>query len=199
MASNSAKPKVIFVLGGPGAGKGTICARLVEEFGVVHLSAGDLLRAERQSGSPHGELIEQYIVEGKIVPVQITVNLIKNAMEREIAVGKSVFLVDGFPRDQQNVEGWHEVMGDFAEIAFVLFLDCPEDVMEQRLLNRGVSSGRSDDNIESIRKRFHTYVASTTPIIRHFETQGLVRHVISNRTVEEVYADCRAVVAPLFA
>jgi UMP-CMP kinase len=63
------KPKVLFVLGGPGAGKGTQCARLVEDFGFVHLSAGDLLRAERDSGSPDGEMITQFINEGKIVPV----------------------------------------------------------------------------------------------------------------------------------
>ena len=71
------KPQVVFVLGGPGAGKGTQCERIVSNFGFVHLSAGDLLREERTSGSKDGELIENYIKEGKIVPVEITINLIK--------------------------------------------------------------------------------------------------------------------------
>lgn len=96
------------MLGGPGAGKGTQCARLVEDYGFIHLSAGDLLRAERDSGSPDGEMITQFINEGKIVPVEVTVNLIKKAMARS---GGSKFLVDGFPRNQNNLDGWFNTMG----------------------------------------------------------------------------------------
>ena len=103
------RPKVLFVLGGPGAGKGTQCARLVADYGFVHLSAGDLLRAERDSGSPDGAMITQFINEGKIVPVEVTVNLIKKAM---VQSGGSKFLVDGFPRNQSNLEGWFTTMGD---------------------------------------------------------------------------------------
>ena len=184
------KPTVIFVLGGPGAGKGTQCAQLVAEFGCSHLSAGDLLREERKSGSKNGELIQSYIDQGKIVPVEITVNLIKNAINRDLATGKSVFLVDGFPRDEQNVRGWNEVMGDFCELAFVYFFDCPEAVMEKRLLSR--NEGRSDDNIDTVRKRFRTYADSTFPIISAFKERGLVRHIIADRSVAEVYAETRA-------
>lgn len=141
------KPSVLFVLGGPGAGKGTQCAKLVEEFGYVHLSAGDLLREERASGSPDAELIESFIREGKIVPVsglsrqlagvvavarcccskllllphhpvpaclvhlqvEITVKLLKKAMTKS---GGSKFLIDGFPRNHDNLDGWHRVVGD---------------------------------------------------------------------------------------
>jgi UMP-CMP kinase len=87
--------KVVFVLGGPGSGKGTNCARIVEEFGYVHLSAGDLLRAERASGSELADMINTYINEGKIVPAEVTVSLLKAAMEK--SESKS-FLIDGFPR-----------------------------------------------------------------------------------------------------
>ena len=97
------------MLGGPGAGKGTQCANLVSDYGFVHLSAGDLLRAERDSGSPDGEMITQFINEGKIVPVEVTVNLIKKAMAQS---GGSKFLIDGFPRNQNNLEGWFTTMGD---------------------------------------------------------------------------------------
>merc|ERR1719410_3239303 len=98
------KPNVVFVLGGPGAGKGTQCANLVNEFGLVHLSAGDLLRAERNSGSKDAELINNYIKEGKIVPVAITVGLIKKAMNNLMSnEGKYVFIIDGFPRNYDNL------------------------------------------------------------------------------------------------
>jgi hypothetical protein len=95
------KVACFFVLGGPGSGKGTNCARLVKEYGFVHLSAGDLLRAERDSGSPNGELINNIILKGEIVPVEITVNLIKKAVEKAGGASKK-FLIDGFPRNEDN-------------------------------------------------------------------------------------------------
>lgn len=128
------KPVVVFVLGGPGAGKGTQCEKIVEEYGYTHLSAGDLLRAERKSGSEKGQMIEEYIKEGKIVPVEVTVKLLMDAIE---ASGGQRFLVDGFPRNANNLAGWHRVVGDSLDVAGVLLYDCPEEVMEARLLERG--------------------------------------------------------------
>eukprot|EP00002_Diphylleia_rotans_P008717 TRINITY_DN18721_c0_g1_i1.p2 TRINITY_DN18721_c0_g1~~TRINITY_DN18721_c0_g1_i1.p2 ORF type:complete len:200 (-),score=41.12 TRINITY_DN18721_c0_g1_i1:294-893(-) len=191
--TSSPKPRVVFVLGGPGAGKGTQCENIVRDFGFVHLSAGDLLRAERaNAASQYGELIETYIREGKIVPVEITVQLLKNAM---VASGGDKFLVDGFPRNVNNVEGWNSVMGDSATVEFVLFFDCPEAVMEARLLKRGETSGRSDDNIESIRKRFRTYINETMPVIEHFAKDGKVHQIDSTPTVEEVYVKVQEIFA----
>lgn len=184
------KPQVIFVLGGPGAGKGTQCARMVEEFGFVHLSAGDLLRAERSSGSKNAELINDYIKRGAIVPVEITVSLIKAAMQKAIQEeDKFNFLIDGFPRNANNQEGWNNVMGSFVHVRFVLFFDCPEDVMEKRCLHRGLTSGRVDDNIESIKKRFLTYIGETRPIIEMYEKLGKVRQISSIPEVDEVYGE----------
>ena len=120
-------PKVWFVLGGPGAGKGTQSLLLNERKGYIHLSAGDLLRAERDSGSENGDLINEIIKRGDIVPVEITVNLLKTAME-EKGWG-STFLIDGFPRNEDNVRGWTEVIGDSAEVKGVLFFDVDEEVM----------------------------------------------------------------------
>ena len=97
---------VIFVLGGPGSGKGTNCSRLSKEYGFAHLSAGDLLREERnRPGSEYSELIERYISEGKIVPMEITIALLKNAMERSSA---AVFLIDGFPRQIDQALSFEE-------------------------------------------------------------------------------------------
>lgn len=119
---------MFFVLGGPGSGKGTNCGKLVNEFGFVHLSAGDLLRAERDSGSKDGDLINDYIKRGAIVPILITINLIKNAIMK--AGGpKKKYLIDGFPRNEENLDGWNQAMSDVAEVKFVLFLNCEEDQM----------------------------------------------------------------------
>mmetsp|Transcript_32547 Transcript_32547/g.40891 ORF Transcript_32547/g.40891 Transcript_32547/m.40891 type:complete len:740 (-) Transcript_32547:287-2506(-) len=182
------KMNVIFVLGGPGSGKGTQCANMVRDYGYIHLSAGDLLRAERNSGSENAELINSYIKEGKIVPVEITVGLIKNAME---ASGGRKFLIDGFPRSIDNTEGWFNVMADDVNISMVLLFDCPEEVMTQRLLKRGETSGRVDDNMEAIVKRFRTFKEQSMPVVEMLSKLGLVRTISSVPPVDVVYKQVR--------
>ena len=148
------KPKVFFVLGRPGVGKGTQCQKLVEEHGFVHLSAGDLLRAEMaREGSEYGEMIDRIIKAGEIVPVKVTCNLIKNAM---LASGwaEKKFLVDGFPRNQDNYDGWQEVMGEISEVIYCLHFNCDEGVLNDRIMKRSLVSGRTDDNPETLARRF---------------------------------------------
>uniref|UniRef100_A0A0G4I749 UMP-CMP kinase n=1 Tax=Chromera velia CCMP2878 TaxID=1169474 RepID=A0A0G4I749_9ALVE len=187
-----AQPVVIFVLGGPGAGKGTQCGFLEEHFGFKHISAGDCLREERANeGSEFGELIDNFIKEGKIVPVEITVKLLKKKMEAFGWEGGR-FLIDGFPRNKDNLDGWASLMGDICDDKFCLFFDCAEDVMETRLLERGKDSGRTDDNVESIRKRFRTYQTETMPIIQHFESLDKLRKIDANPPKDTVWTAVKA-------
>ncbi|XP_028283464.1 UMP-CMP kinase [Parambassis ranga] len=190
------KPQVVFVLGGPGAGKGTQCSKIVEAYNYTHLSAGDLLRAERaREGSEFGQLIASYIKEGKIVPVEITINLLRKAMEETIENDekKFRFLIDGFPRNEDNLQGWNSVMDGKADVKFVLFFDCGDEVCIDRCLERGKSSGRTDDNRESLEKRIQTYLQSTRPIIEQYEKLGKVRTVDASRSVDEVFADVKSI------
>ena len=129
---NHCKPYVYFVLGGPGSGKGTQCQKLVTDHGFVHLSAGDLLRAERDSGSDNATLINDVIKAGQIVPVAITCGLLKQAMERAGWAEKK-FLVDGFPRNQDNYDGWFDTMGSTVHIDRVLFFECSEAALTERI------------------------------------------------------------------
>jgi UMP-CMP kinase len=116
--------RVVFVLGGPGSGKGTNCARIVTEFGYTHLSAGDLLRAERASGSQLGQEIEALMSQGILISSEITVRLIKEAMEKS---DSKRFLIDGFPRNAENLEIWNRDMSDCV-VDFVLALECSDQV-----------------------------------------------------------------------
>ncbi|KAF7669760.1 hypothetical protein LDENG_00124400 [Lucifuga dentata] len=190
------KPQVVFVLGGPGAGKGTQCSKIVENYNYTHLSAGDLLRAERaREGSDVGQLIASYIKEGKIVPVEITINLLRKAMDETMKNDekKFRFLIDGFPRNEDNLQGWNTVMDGKADVKFVLFFDCGNEVCITRCLERGKSSGRTDDNWESLEKRIQTYLQSTQPIIKQYDKYGKVRTIDASRTVEEVFADVKTI------
>jgi UMP-CMP kinase len=178
---------VIFVLGGPGSGKGTTSAAIEAEFGYEHLCVGDMLRAEADSKSSLSNNIRSYLREGQIVPAEITVKILKKAMEKS---GNTKFIVDGFPRDLKNVQCWNENMAAISEIQFVLFLDCPHDVMISRLLERGKhSDGRCDDNEEAINKRIDVFEQSTRAIIDSFRAEGKVREVSSNRSFEDVLAE----------
>ncbi|XP_072172711.1 UMP-CMP kinase-like isoform X2 [Diadema setosum] len=181
----SVKPLVVFVLGGPGAGKGTQCQKIVEKYGFVHLSAGDLLREERKSGSADGELIENHIKNGQIVPVEITLSLLERSMTQSAT---KKFLIDGFPRNEDNLSGWNNRMTDKVDFKFVLFFDCSKDTCVNRILERGKTSGRSDDNVESLEKRFVTYWNQTKPIIDHYDAQGKVRKINAEEGPDNVFS-----------
>lgn len=189
--SKPKKFRVVFVLGGPGSGKGTLCAKIVETYGWVHLSAGDLLRAERQDpASKHGELINEYIREGNIVPVEITLALIRAAME---ASPTTDFLVDGFPRSADNLKGWEDSM-HMADVVSLLYLETSEEVMAQRIMQRSretVAAGgtaRADDNAAAITKRLKTYNETTMPIIEIFKKRGKVTSIDSTPAPAVVFA-----------
>jgi len=177
---------VVFVLGGPGAGKGTQCANIVRDYGFQHLSAGDLLRAEQdREGSEFGDMIKSYIKEGQIVPMEVTIQLLENAMTHAIERdGKRKFLVDGFPRKMDQAIAFEEKV---VPSKFTLFFDLPEEDMRKRLLKRGETSGRSDDNDESIKKRFKTFVETSMPVVEMFEKEGRLVKVDARKGPEEVY------------
>lgn len=184
-AFDPANVTVVYILGGPGSGKGTQSAHLVRDYGFTHLSAGDLLRAEQdRSGSQYGQLIKDYIKNGAIVPMEVTVKLLENAMHQKLSGSHGRFLIDGFPRKLDQAAFFESSV---CRSRCTLFLDCPEDVMKERLLNRGKTSGRSDDNAESILKRFKTFVETSMPVVDHFAKEGRVVKVPAVGSELEVY------------
>jgi adenylate kinase len=194
MVKNGLKPKpvadkVVFVLGGPGSGKGTQCAKLVEDFGFTHLSAGDLLRDEVKSQSEVGQMCGNLMKEGKLVPMQVTIGLLKAAMEK---AENKTFLIDGFPRALDQGRAFTDYV---QEPDFVLFFDCPLETMTERLMERGLTSGRSDDNMDSIRKRFDTFTSQSLPVLDAYQEKGNAHVVSSVPAPNEVYDEVISVMA----
>lgn len=189
------KVTVVYILGGPGSGKGTQSDRIVRDYGFTHLSAGDLLREEQdRQGSEYGQMIKDYIKDGQIVPMEVTVKLLENAMHSQLdktpqTQGKGRFLIDGFPRKMDQAVYFEETV---CPSAMTLFLDCPEDEMQKRLLKRGETSGRTDDNAESIKKRFKTFVETSMPVVYYFESEGKVVKLSAVPPPDEVYQKVRA-------
>jgi adenylate kinase len=191
------KPNCIFVLGGPGAGKGTQCEKIISEFGLKHLSVGDLLREEKKSGSQLAKEIEEYMTQGKLVPSEVPVRLLKQAIDN--APQGTNFLIDGFPRNRENIEEWNKIVGNTVEVKRILFYDCSFETMETRILERAKISGRSDDNIESLKKRFETYQQESAPVVDEYQKTGIVTKIHAERTVDEVYGDTKTALTGLFA
>ncbi|KAI9312442.1 adenylate kinase-domain-containing protein [Dichotomocladium elegans] len=154
--------------------------------------AGDLLRAEQQrEGSEYSELIQTYIQEGKIVPMEVTIALLYKAMQESFENdGKTRFLVDGFPRKMDQALKFEEMV---VESRLVLYFEAAEQTLQERLLKRGESSGRVDDNIESIKKRFQTFKETSFPVIQYYEEKGKVRKINAELSREEVYSAVRQI------
>lgn len=183
------KPNVVYVLGGPGAGKGTMCELAEIQLGWTHLSTGDLLRAEKEEGGETAKTIQEYIDAGKLVPNAIVVRLLKDAMERVTrTTGRKNFLIDGFPRSLSNLEAWYEVFGREDALPTMLYFECPFEVLEQRILGRAKFSGRSDDNVESMKLRFDTFKTETLPTVEHFKSQDKCVEIDTSQDREAVYA-----------
>jgi len=189
------RPKVLFVLGGPGSGKGTQCDLMIEHFKFDHLSAGDLLRAEVKSGSELGKEIDAYISKGNMVPGDVPVRLIKNAMEGR-GPGK-VYLIDGYPRNFSNIEKWDEVIKHDAEIVGVLNLTCTEETMTKRALKRAETSGRSDDTEEVFKNRLIVFKAETEPVVNHYRALGKLYEISAEGTKEQCFELARRVIESL--
>lgn len=187
--------EVVFVLGGPGVGKGTVCSLLINKkpcslYRFYHLSAGDLLREERaKECSKYRPIIDHYIKEGLIIPMQITISLLRDAMLSVVdkdSTEKVCFLIDGFPRNiEQGIE-FEEVV---CESKLMLFFDCDSSKIDERLKKRSIDSGRTDDNAISIAKRLVTFRKITIPVLDIYREMGKVRMVDSNPGVEVVYGD----------
>ena len=170
-------------------------------YKCIHLSAGDLLRQERARNGKYAQAIEEAIVAGNIVPVEITLGLLADAMNQKAAdpeYGAAIFLIDGFPRNFDNLDGWTRLMKDKTCILGLLVINCPVEELERRILSRGATSGRSDDNLASARKRFATFETHTMPVIRTlYETDFSVGQIdiqiAGDRPEEDVWKDTKSV------
>ena len=181
---------IVFVLGGPGAGKGTQCERIVEEFGFTHLSTGDLLRAEVASGSERGLTFKSIMDKGDLVPLTDILGMVQETMNKS---GSNKFLLDGYPRALEQAFAFEQQIGP---ATFCLAIDCSDETMKARLLARGASSGRSDDNEETIVKRIQTFHEQSEAAIDFYSRLGKLKRINSELPKEEVYAQVRKAFQP---
>ena len=175
---------IVFILGPPGSGKSTICNKLIEEFQCFHISVGNLLREEIKANGKYSKLIEDIIKNGKIVPSDITINLLRKEID---STDSKIILIDGFPRNEENYNYWGKIE-KFYPIKFVIYLDCKKSIVFDRIIKRSLNSDRIDDNITSIKKRLNTFNKDTVPIINLYNNKGILKRIDSNLNIDDVYS-----------
>jgi len=177
----------LILFGPPGAGKGTQSEKLLEKYSLVHISSGDLLRAERKAGTELGNKANEFISKGELVPDEVVIGMVRNFMnERSDMAG---FIFDGFPRTIPQAQALDQLLTEFnAQINCVLGLEVEEDELVKRLLLRGETSGRVDDqNEETIRNRFQEYQNKTLPIQKHYDAQNKYHGVQGVGEIDQIF------------
>lgn len=177
----------LILFGPPGSGKGTQAAKLVEKYGLLHISTGDLFRYEMGNNTPLGLKAKEYMNQGQLVPDEITIAMLKNkVLSSPDAKG---FIFDGFPRTIAQSEALDVLLDELNQpISTLISLEVAEEEIVERLLNRGKTSGRADDNDEDvIRKRISVYLQETTPVYDYYAQFGKSVSINGSGSIEEIF------------
>ena len=184
-------PLDIVILGPPGAGKGTQAKRVAAETGLPHINTGDILRAERASGSDLGRTVEAIMARGELVPDDVIIDVVRERLERpDTANG---FVLDGFPRTLPQADALDRMLAEIErEVTLVLLFQVPSEVAEQRLRRRAAEEGRFDDTPEVIRRRLKLQ-SVPEELVAYYRAKGILVGIHAERTVDEVFAEVQAV------
>jgi adenylate kinase len=177
----------IIIFGPPGAGKGTQSERIIEKYGLTHLSTGDLFRSNIKGETELGILAKSFIDKGELVPDEVTINMVKDFVQNHLQDKGIIF--DGFPRTVSQGEALDSMLDELnCPVSKVVALEVEEDELVQRLLLRGKESGRADDQSEeTIRNRFSEYQNKTAPLLDFYNKQGKLYAVQGTGTIDDIF------------
>ena len=183
----------IVIFGAPGSGKGTQSERIVEKYGINHISTGDVLRAEIKNGTELGKTAKGYIDQGQLIPDELMIDILGSVFD-SFKDSKGV-IFDGFPRTIAQAEALKKMLAERGQdVSVMVDLDVPEEELMVRLIKRGKDSGRADDNEETIKKRLHVYHSQTAPLIDWYKNEKKYQHINGFGTMEGIFAEiCEAV------
>jgi Adenylate kinase and related kinases len=179
----------LVIFGAPGSGKGTQSERIIDKYGLVHISTGDVLRKEIAAGTELGKIADSYISHGHLIPDDLMVRILADVIDRS---GNDVkgFIFDGFPRTIKQAEELEKMLEKRGEkLHSVIGLEVPDDELTDRLIERGKISGRADDNPETISERLKVYHSTTSPLRDFYVTKGTYRPIHGSGKIDDIFAD----------
>ena len=180
--------KNIVIFGAPGSGKGTQSDKIIAEFGVEHISTGDVLRAEIKAGTELGKTAASYINEGNLVPDSLIIDILASVLDSK---GKDIkgVIFDGFPRTIAQAEALDKMLAERGEkVSTVIGLEVEDAELIKRIILRGKTSGRADDNEETAKKRLDTYYGQTLPLKDFYVKAGKYASIPGMGSIDEIYA-----------
>lgn len=176
----------IVIFGPPGAGKGTQSKLIIDKYKLLHLSTGDILRAEMKENTPLGNEARKLIEKGDLVPDEIVIKMVKNKIENNL--DQKGFIFDGFPRTYEQAEALDGILEENgSSVTVMISLDVPEEELVKRLLKRAEEEGRADDNIDVIKNRIKVYNEVTSQVADYFGKSNRYRSVKGTGSVEEIF------------
>ncbi|MGN0236975.1 MAG: adenylate kinase [Lepagella sp.] len=179
----------IVIFGAPGSGKGTQSARLIDAYGLYHISTGELLRDQIKRGTELGKTADQFISKGQLIPDELMIRILDDVLENQAAAKKGV-VFDGFPRTIPQADALEELLRKRgSQLDAVIGLDVPEDELVRRMLERGKETGRADDNIDTIKNRLDVYHNQTLPLRKYYEEKGKYIAINGAGIVDEIFAN----------
>ncbi len=177
----------LVLFGAPGSGKGTQSAKLIEEYGLHHISTGEVLRDHIKRGTDLGKVAQEYISQGQLIPDDLMISILDDVLEKE-AKGKAGVIFDGFPRTIPQAEALKDLLKKRGtDLHAVVGLEVPEDELVERMLNRGKETGRADDNLETIKKRLDVYHNQTSPLRDYYHKEGKYIKINGSGIVDEIF------------
>ena len=186
----------IILFGPPGSGKGTQSVKLANQFDLVHISTGDIFREELKNETPLGQEAKRFIDQGMLVPDEVVIGMLGAKLDACLKNHPKGFIFDGFPRTIAQAEALDKLL-DLKDMTLsgVLALEVSEEELVKRILNRGKTSGRSDDTNEvTIRKRIEVYHNETAPVAGYYEKKGKLRRIEGQGSIEEIFETlCNAI------
>ena len=178
----------IVIFGPPGSGKGTQSENLIKKYNLAHISTGDLLRKEISTNTELGALAKSHMDKGELVPDDVIIGMIDSYLDRMGNVNGVIF--DGFPRTVAQAQALKELLASYkTSVAVCLNLEVPNDELMTRLIERGKTSGRSDDNEETIKARLDVYDKQTKPVRDFYKKEGVAVNIKGVGSIDAIFAD----------
>jgi adenylate kinase len=184
----------IVIFGAPGSGKGTQSEKLIEKYGLHHISTGEVLRDHIARKTEIGKIADTYISKGQLIPDSLMIDILDDILDHEPAAQRGLIL-DGFPRTVPQADALEDLFKRRGqELHHVIGLEVPEDELVQRMILRGKQTGRADDNIDTIKNRLKVYHESTTPLRDYYMDRGKYRRINGSGSVEDIFASIAAAI-----
>ena len=181
----------LVIFGAPGSGKGTQSEKLIETYGLFHISTGEVLRDQIAKGTELGKTADKFISNGKLIPDELMVNILSDLLDSNPATRDGV-IFDGFPRTIPQAVALNEMLAKRgAQVNAVVGLEVADDELIDRLIKRGVESGRSDDNLETIQKRLAVYHSQTQPLRDFYVNEGKYLSIKGSGSIDDIFADIK--------